>query len=406
MNKIRVMQLAAIYTKMLLFILLCVTPFLSSCKKENKHWINEFDDSLFQTIVVDPNSIDKKESTKLSEIAERIEYIPLQTGDGFLIGEMEKLIVWNGNFYIWERLTDAILIFDSEGKFLHKIQKNGQGPDEYPRIRYFTMDMKNGNIYIYSDMAKAIYAYTAQGDFIKKIPSPLILDSFAVQGSYTYYYPGRLPNVEFYADTYPDQYRYVVMENDKFKLQQLEHAYDERFLRIANAYGDFSYYNDTILLVESLSQEIYAIDNDGHLSPRYRIIFSSNSYFPTYNELDVERFKLEKKQGNMTTLFGVLFETSKYLFFNYAADGLIGLAYVNKSDGLARPLGYFFIDDFNNYPQSGSINFADDNYLYMTDDPAILSQNQSRGFFSSYLDKIAAKLQESDNPVIVKIKMK
>lgn len=165
-------------------------------------------------------------------------------------------------------------------------------------------------------MAKAIYTYTKDGEFIKRSPSPFILSSFAVQGNYTYYYPGRFPNAEFYAETYPHQYRYVVMENDKFKHPQLEYIYKEQFLRVPLSNNNFSFYKDTMLLVEFLKPEIYSIDSIGHLSPRYKMDFLTNKYVPSFdNDIDLERIRFERKNNNFVNLSGCSFETSNYVFF-------------------------------------------------------------------------------------------
>ena len=392
------------YMKKILYLFVCIV--IISCKEKVENHEVLIDDSLFRTIVVDFSDMDLKKTTNISEVAKSIEYIPLQTEDSILIGKIEKLIVWNGNFYIWDQLTEAIFCFDSEGKFLHKIHKQGQAPDEYPRISDFTVDMTNGNLYIYSDMAKAIYAYTTNGEFIKRSPSPFILTSFAVGGNYTYYYPGRLPNTEFYAETYPCQYRYVAMENDKLKHQQLEYIYNEQFLRIPLSNNNFSFYKDTMLLVEFLKPEVYSIDSIGLLTPRYKIDFLINNYVPSFdNDIDLERIRSERKNNNFANLSGHFFETSDYVFFNYAR-GMVGSIYISKSDWMVHDMGFFLYDDFNQNSLPIGVGFVDNDHIYKIEEPAFLIKSQSSGYFSSYLNGVVKKMQEFDNPVIVKINLK
>lgn len=390
--------------KKIFYLIICIV--ITSCKKEVEIHEVLTDDSLFHTIVIDQFKKNPTEATNISKIAKSVEYIPLQTRDSILIGQVKKLVVWNGNFYIWDQLTETIFCFDSEGQFLHKIQKQGQAPDEYPRISDFTIDMKNGNLCIYSDMAKAIYAYTKNGEFIKRSTSPFILSSFAVQGSYTYYYPGRLPNTEFYAETYPDQYRYAVMENDRLKHQQLEYMYNEKYLRIPLSNNNFSFYKDTMLLVEYLKPEVYSIDSTGCLIPRYRIDFTTNKYIPSFDtDIDLEQVRAERENNSFTTLSDGFFETSNYVFFNYGR-GIIGLIYVNKNDWVVHDMGFFLFDDINKHTLPISIDYVDEDYIYMIEEPAFLIKCQSSGYFSPYLNRVVKNLEEFDNPVIIKIKLK
>lgn len=394
--------------KINVFVFLCIALFLSSCKRNVNIREITVSDSLFQLIVIDPDDINRKEHAKISEIAQEVEYIPLQTADSVLVGGIERLIVWDDKFYIWDQLTEAVFCFNSKGKFIHKIQKRGEGPDEYPRITDFTMDMVNGNIYIYSDRSKSVYAYTEQGEFIEKIRSPFILTSFSVQGDYIYYYPGRLPNVDFYKRTFPEQYRYVVMENGKVKYQQLKYTYDEDYLLIPLPMNNFSFYKNTILLTEYLKPEIYSIDSTGCLKPKYRIEFLTNTYSPSFDvKIDLERMKSEKKKGNLTTLSKSFYETDKYLFFNYARE-IIGSVYVDKSKGTIHNMGYFLLDDFNKNTLPSTIDFVDEKYVYKITEPAMLikKQQQQQEKFSPYLEGVVDKIREFDNPVIIKIKLK
>lgn len=70
--------------KKIFYVLMCVIFIFSSCKKNVKNREITVNDSLFQVIVVDPGDINRKEHAKISEIAQKVEYIPLQTADSVL----------------------------------------------------------------------------------------------------------------------------------------------------------------------------------------------------------------------------------------------------------------------------------------------------------------------------------
>lgn len=389
-----------------IYIFICFILVCFSCKKEATVRSIITNDSIFQTILVDPDDISLKEPTNISAIADNIEYVPLQTADSILIGSLEKIIVWNKRYYIWDQLTESIFCFDSKGKFIFKLCNRGEGPEEYPRIRDFTMDMENGNIGIYSDMARAIYIYTKDGEFIRKNKIPLILTSFAQQKNFSYNYLGRSPNIDFYKQSYPEQCRYVVERNGEFIHQQLPFTYNEEYLRTPLSSQNFSFYKDTMLLTEFLRPEVYTIDSTGVLVPRYRIEFLTNTYTPSFETgADLNLMKSLEKEGKLTKLFDNFFETDKYIFFNYSR-GLIGSVYVDKVKNEIHNMGYFLLDDFNNNRLSPTSNFVTEEYLYKIDEPASLLRRQKKGLFSSDLNKLVDEMNEFDNPVIVKIKLK
>lgn len=389
------------------YLLICIAVFFCSCNKEVKIREMVVNDSLFKTIVVDPRDIkNPQKPANISEIAAGVEYIPLQTEDSILIGKAKKLIVWNGKYYIWDELTETVFCFDGKGHFLHKIQKQGQGPGEYPRIKGFTMDMKSGNICIYSDMAKAIYIYAENGDFIKKTSSALILSSFAVKNEFIYYYPGHMPNHDFFSKDYPGQYRYVVMKDGEYIHQQLKYIYDNKHSLIPQSGNNFSFYKDTILFIEYLKPEIYAIDSAGYLKPKYRIEFLTNTYSPSFDtKIDLEKINFEKENGRFATLWSGFYETDNYLFFNYAW-GIIGGVYINKKDNSIHNMGFFLTDDFNHNTMPVTTDFVDEKNMYKIEEPASLLRKKTKSEFSPYLENIVSEIQEFDNPVIIKIKLK
>lgn len=388
------------------YVFICFLFVCFSCKKEVEIRSIITNDSLFQTIVVDPDDISLKEPTNISVIADNIEYVPLQTADSILIGSLKKMIVWNNQYYIWDQLTESIFCFDSKGKFIFKLCNRGEGPEEYPRISNFTMDMENGNICIYSDMTRAIYIYTKDGEFLRRDTTPLILTSFAVRKNYSYFYLGRLPNNTFFNQTYPEQCRYVVTKNGELTHQQLPFTYNNEFLRIPLSFHNFTLYKDTMLLTEFLRPEVYAIDSAGILVSRYRIEFLTNTYTPSFETgADLNLMKSLEKEGKLTELFGNFFETDKYIFFNYSR-GLVGSVYVDKVKNKIHNMGYFLLDDFNNNRLSPTSGFATEEYLYKIDEPASLLRRQKKGLFSSDLNKLVDEMNEFDNPVIVKIKLK
>lgn len=120
---------------MLLMILLFSCGRESSREKDNTGSVLEID------LLSEPES----GITKLSEIAENVEYMPLQTTDSSLLGDVVlKIVNIDNRIYILNSgLEDEILCFHTDGKFSHKINKTGRGPEEYLDITDFDISYDN-----------------------------------------------------------------------------------------------------------------------------------------------------------------------------------------------------------------------------------------------------------------------
>ena len=342
----------------------------------------------------------------LSEVADTVEYIPLQTNEEITVGEVRKLLIRNGRMYIWDRLSESVFCFDTSGNYLYRVHAQGQGPGEYGRTSDFSLDMNNGHICIFSDVDRAIFEYDENGKFLKETPSPYIITSFAIRGNTIYAYTGRMPN------EYPDmdgesQFRFNVVQDGEATLHQLPFRHNEKLHKIPLSDRNFSMYKDTLLLSEDLSPRVYTVNRDGKLTPRYKIDFTTNTYHPSFEdgELDIDRMQREEREGNLTKMSNGFYENDRYVIFNYAR-GLIGTAYVDKRDSTVHNMGYFNMDDYNHNPLASGIKFVDEEYIYKVEEPGMLVQNGKKQEFSPALARQVAGMSETDNPVIVRIRLK
>lgn len=94
-----------------------------------------------------------------SSFVESAKLIALETTDESLIGEVNGVVVRDGNVYVLSGKT--LFKFDNEGKYVAKIAKNGQGSDEYTSISDFDID-KDGNACILSRKKMLVYDWSGQ----------------------------------------------------------------------------------------------------------------------------------------------------------------------------------------------------------------------------------------------------
>ncbi|WP_321481228.1 6-bladed beta-propeller [uncultured Bacteroides sp.] len=91
--------------------------------------------------------------------------IALETTEDNLIAKIDKIEMVDNKLYILDKIKKTISLFDEKGFYLSKINKIGQGPDEYISISDFAV--KDSLIYILSRDNKKIYIYNNLGVFVR-----------------------------------------------------------------------------------------------------------------------------------------------------------------------------------------------------------------------------------------------
>ncbi len=110
----------------------------------------------------------------LSNIADNIKYIPLD--NTFPIGLIYAIEANDDVFYLNTK-DEGIIQFDLNGKYIKTIAKKGRGPSEYRYGMVFAVDEKTEKVYI-SD-SKRIKVYSKNGIFIRNISTEKYLSNTA-----------------------------------------------------------------------------------------------------------------------------------------------------------------------------------------------------------------------------------
>lgn len=102
-----------------------------------------------------------------------VEYVPLETMDNYLTqGDVQAI----GNQYIvvknWVNDGDIFLFDRKSGKAVKKMNRKGQGGEEYPYINNIILDEKRGELLVNSSVTNKIYVYDFDGNFLRSFPTP------------------------------------------------------------------------------------------------------------------------------------------------------------------------------------------------------------------------------------------
>jgi hypothetical protein len=112
----------------------------------------------------------------LSDVAEEVLYIPLETTDEVLLKRVSHVAILDSTLFVGD--FNNLYQFDMSGKFIRKIGTHGEGPSEYRMIFSIMTNKPSHSMYMITQTK--IHQYDSDGALIKTISTkdtqPLIYD--------------------------------------------------------------------------------------------------------------------------------------------------------------------------------------------------------------------------------------
>ena len=356
-----------------------------------------------KTIIFNPLNVIEGE-VFLSKFADDIIYIPLD--NEILFQHPNRIITTNNQIFI-ATFPAGILSYDYKGTFINRIGSRGRGPGEYRSGMYFTFDSSEELIYIYDN--KRILVYNTSGNYINNI----LVNEPEYVGDICFF-EGMLflaggPRHDYDWVVYDTSGNLISRKNNELPRFQSGKGSSMGFSLSQEGLFYWNSYNDTIFLIkdESYEPSMYFAPGDFRLP------------FADYPRED----------------FGKYFEmvtkvtTDNYIFLTYLLNEVIHTSYIDKNNGK-----YYLIGsgtDMSSFTRPGILNDIDNGpafpifYNTMNNEKEYLigwihpyrlkAHVESEAFRNSTpkfpekkkeLEKLAASLDENDNPVLMLVKLK
>ena len=355
-------------------------------------------------------SISIREAGRLDfdKLVDYIEYIPLETNNKSLLGNIDKLIIHSNRFYILDKnQARSVFIFDKKGNHINTIAAIGRGPKEYVSLGNMTVDKYNNEIVLLDDSSYALLYYDLDGNFLRRDKIGIRMFDFArISKDDFILFSGsafnrQLPDAEFFGITIGDPAKGIKWKG--FKL-------DEFFRELHIMGNNHFYQKDTCIFYSGpFTNEVYQIFPDGNAKLRYKFIFPNGNETLYKNTGKVAfEFISEAVRRDMWYCLGNNFiETDGFMISCFTkGDKMVLLTY----DKTAKE----YIATFTSvFPGSGRVV---GNLIPVTSDGeclfAVINQSSIMNYKSMIkagkipagwkLPEILSERQENDNPVIVK----
>lgn len=318
---------------MFVIIIIAISAIVFGCdRKINNPQNTEYDDHTNHpddstTVQININ-IDKiNRNFWYDSIFSEYQYIPLETNDNSLIGEISKIIQYDSLLFVGDFVkTKSIFLFNIDGRFITKISNIGKGPMEYTRLADFSINKRDRLIEILAADNEKIIKFDFTGKPISEHELGFLSSAFVyTDDGYFLYANGKKEK--------HDEFSYKLKRiNNEFQLEYNYLKYRFSSMKHRNSkLCYFSTYNNKELICPMFSNYIYELRSD-NLVPRYHFNFGKNtlSQSETYNKTNKElrNYLIENKKISIHTYA----ETTKYLFLTLLkGDKFIRYIY-NKQD--------------------------------------------------------------------------
>lgn len=382
-------------TTILIFIL-----FIAAGCGENKQSADDF-------ITVDVTASYPHKKLILQNFMD-VEYIPLETNDEFVcqgnIQAVGKDIIVVTN---WAASDGNIYIFDRKGKALRKINRKGQGGEEYTMALGVVLDEENGEMFVNDMYAKKILVYDLEGNFKRRI---------SLKGDFLF---GEIYNFDRHSFICHDVFNennssafhtgqsfMFISKQDGSITKEIQIPFEEKKTILIRTQKDkegkyMAYippsvypimpYFDNYILTELSADTLYNYSPD-HIQKPFIV------RTPSVQSMNPEKF----------LLLSLL--TDRYYFMETVEKKLpfppTNIVYDKQEKALFRYKVYN--DDYMNereaYLKSNPVNSEIPSRQFL--EAGELVRDYERGVLKGELKEVAAKLDPEDNPVIMLIKHK
>ena len=341
---------------------------------------------------------------QISQFAEDIEFIPLETNEKCLLDDyLKNIIVTKDDIIVFD--YNGCYRFNRNGKFLNKIGTKGNGPGEYTKPMSIVVDTLNHWVY-FSDYHS--------GRFVKYDYSGRYLEDLRVEnmGSHnTLYKPQEIIVEKDFYQFAPKEERYSLLyysESQKKIISKMRCDYDKEIPRLAMC-NPISYsYKGGMYMKDFWCDTIYQLTNPQKLVS-HAIINRGRLGYRTQDDKSLIS-GVEDSEERITIAVHSIAETDRFIFIGSNQGRIV---YDKKSDKtIAANYDVPLMDDL--YGSPGLVYFvstANENEVYQAIHAYEFIENGdgkhsiTDARYDAYR-KMVDGLDEEDNPVIMIVKIK
>jgi hypothetical protein len=364
-----------------------------------------------QLLTFDLKKLPDKTTIKLSEIgATEIQYIPLETNPQSVIPRISK-IIFATSYFLTQSYTD-INMFRYDGSFVTKIGTIGKGPNEFTVAHDVDINPKDESIYIADGWLKKFLVYNKNGKVIRTFKCPVsasMIFKFTDDGILCYFL-NNMGNIEN---------SFMLIDTTGKIIKNFPNKYVWKRTGPTVAFpGEnlFYQYNGRLIKNEMYSDTVYTYKNKS-FEPYLKIDFGKLRLTPAKRE----EYDAKYLMSNFLSPVN-MFEFGNNIFYEFIIPykgKMEGLSYIGSRNGNLKLLfdpEKDLLNDIDAGPNVWPRTAMDNSTVVAWVDAIKLKQYVASVEFKlskpkypekkKELEKLANSLKETDNPILMLIKIK
>ena len=305
---------------------LCMMACIGMASCTSKQPQEAIPDNLPYTVIPFEKGVENEKQVKLSEIAEKITFVPMETTDASLLTKVRANNIISVN--------DTIVIpcfylgawtFDENGKFIAPISRKGQGPGEFTRFLSVAGNSDRNLIYVKS--SRKMIAFRPDGTFVNEYKVPGI----GLPWEYSIIMQDSITLSNIINATGQSQYRLILSntQGDTLKAfpqyDRFEMPYGMNYAYCNNKENYLYQYKGESVYHDYYCDTLYTVTRDS-LLPRY-LLDMGKYKLPKNMRLEVavvsrdyeEYLMIEKAEAYFRPIF---FENDRYIVMPYTTWNL------------------------------------------------------------------------------------
>ncbi len=334
-------------------------------------------------------------TSDIFESIENVEVMMLEQTDESLLTFVSKSLSVEDHFVIKNGNKSELLIYSEQGKFIRKINNQGDGPQEYRSI--WDLWIEGNLIGIYDNLSKRIVKYDLEGNFIEaqRISTP---------ATHVHYYNGGYA-LDVSNSLVDDSLKYnVMLIDEKMSRKALIAPYENRKNGgIVWYLNNFTDYGSKLLYQNTFGDTIYTLKENNAI-PLLSIDFGNEWVWKdTEIYTDPQKQRQLMSEKGMVKMFFMLVSEKQVFFTTLKNNGLFVLdratGNYRRFDMKKKTPGKFMLN---------GLKWEENRMLFGTDSGDIgeflsqLNPNQVKFRTGSTLEEI----ESSENPLLIWIKFK
>lgn len=344
------------------------------------------------------NLVESSDKDNLENLIQKINVVKLKT-DIKLIA-VHKAVFFDHNYYVLDKKTSNLLVFDDSGDYLRKIGEQGKGPGEYIEISDFEIDRKNGHILILAPYDKALYKFTLKGEFIERI-----VYNFYVNGGF----------VITYFATYVFKHDYAAPSHNMLTRTDANgKVIGEGFpfpkgtpMKMIGSSGGLHKQGKSNYFTQATSSLIYEVQDS--ITPLYQFNFGTDTW-KEEDKYNIDGFIKRTNKFQASYLNNLYCDTDEVLAFQFAKGKFLRKGFYFKETGKVLAVPFNLNDSFlyrildlpigiknDKFISSLSYNFYE---TMMASEEAIEFKDSYPGLYKDFLINLAS-FKANDNPYLL-----